>query len=135
VECCLKKNSDQRLSVKELLKHKYVAKSKKTSRLVELTDRYQEWKLTQPDEESIYSSSSDSEHTPPQNTPNWIFETLKEKPNILHSVIYKALGNLLNTDDEQIVLAVSQLKGAFDMAEEQKPGFAEKFLANTLKNL
>jgi len=57
----------------------------------------------------------------------------KKKPQILHSVIYKALGHLLQTDDEKTVVAISDLKKAFDTAEESNPGFAEKICCKRSK--
>jgi serine/threonine-protein kinase 24/25/MST4 len=37
-------STTQRPTVKELLKHKFIAKAKKTSYLVELIDRHRKWK-------------------------------------------------------------------------------------------
>ena len=48
----------QRPTVAELLKHKFIAKAKKTSFLVELIERYRKWKEGGGKDDS---SSSDSE--------------------------------------------------------------------------
>jgi len=135
VRSCLQRNPDDRLSTKELLKHRFITKSKKPSRLVELVDRYYVWKSSQSDE-SVYSSSeSDEDKDQNQMNPQWIFDTLKEKPQVLHSIIYRALGYLLQTENEELVIALDKIKSAFDEAEKRKPGFAEKFIANVLQNL
>lgn len=42
--------SNQRPTIKELLKHKFIAKAKKTSALVEYIDKYRKWKSTHTDE-------------------------------------------------------------------------------------
>lgn len=42
----------QRPTAKELLKHKYIRHSKKTSYLTELIDRYKKWKSEQSRDES-----------------------------------------------------------------------------------
>jgi len=42
--CCA-----QRPSAKDLLKHRFIHRAKKTSFLVELVDRYKHWRVTHPD--------------------------------------------------------------------------------------
>ena len=39
----------QRPSAKDLLKHRFISKGKKTSFLTELVDRYKQWKISHPD--------------------------------------------------------------------------------------
>lgn len=43
VNLCLNKDPENRPTTKELLKHKFIVKSKKTSFLVELIDKYKRW--------------------------------------------------------------------------------------------
>ncbi len=43
VECCLRKESRERPSAKELLRHPFVRKAKKTTYLTELVERYERW--------------------------------------------------------------------------------------------
>lgn len=59
VSLCLKKNPEERPTVKELLKHRFIKGAKKTSGLTDLIDRLARWRLVIGNE----SGSSDEEET------------------------------------------------------------------------
>lgn len=48
VALCLKRDPRERPSARELLKHPYIRRAKKTTYLTELTQRYERWKRTHP---------------------------------------------------------------------------------------
>merc|ERR1712063_78516 len=81
VAACLKKDPDERPTVKELLKHPFIKKAKKTSSLTELVDRLARWKLVVADD----SSDEDDEPTKPaqqtkQDDGGWDFSDDEETP-------------------------------------------------------
>lgn len=54
----------------------------------------------------------------------------------LTSVIYPALGKILQSkSDDETVACLSQLKQAFDKAEEVKPGISRDFVAYMIETL
>jgi len=55
ISICLKKDPEERPTVKELLKHPFIKKAKKTSSLTELVDRLARYKLVVPDTDSTGS--------------------------------------------------------------------------------
>ena len=70
VDLCLKRDPRERPSAKELLKHPFVRRAKKTTYLTELIERYERWQATQGDHDSDSDSEDDrgDSHTPA--TPN-----------------------------------------------------------------
>ncbi|RUS91087.1 hypothetical protein EGW08_001112 [Elysia chlorotica] len=61
VELCLNKDPDNRPSAKELLRHPFIRRAKKTSYLTELIDRFKKWKLDKgPDSDSDSEESGDN---------------------------------------------------------------------------
>jgi len=57
-------------------------------------------------------------------------------PSALHSVIYPALAKLTqNTKDENLLLALNNLKIAFDEAETIQPGITHNFIAQIIETL
>ncbi|EPQ65828.1 BgtA-20994 [Blumeria graminis f. sp. tritici] len=78
VELCLQKDPRKRPSAKELLKHPFVRKAKKTYYLTELIERYERWAVHHKGEE--YDSDDDLEEKAqsiPQNEDLWDFGTIK----------------------------------------------------------
>lgn len=83
VSLCLKKSPEQRLSCKELLKHRFVKTTKKTSNLIELIERYQKWKGGFGDSDRSDSLNNDTINTNPNSldtmqSVRWDFGTVKE---------------------------------------------------------
>jgi len=162
VALCLKKDPEERPTVKELLKHPFVKKAKKTSSLTELVDRLARWKLVVADEtdsdpeeevkkpaatvdDGGWDFSDDEEPAKPAPTP--VATPTKaasapaaaagqQRPSALTSVIYPVLGRLLKTQhDEKAVAALAQLKIAFDNAETAQPGITHQMIAHIIETL
>ena len=122
VALCLKKDPEERPTVKELLKHPFIKKAKKTSSLTELVDRLARWKLvvqddssSDPDDDEKPAAApaaddggwdfSDDEETPaPTPTPTPAKPAAapaqpssngqQQRPSALTSVIYPVLGRV-----------------------------------------
>lgn len=78
VELCLQRDPRDRPSARELLKHPFVRRAKKTSYLTELIERYERWAMTHKGD----ADDSDEEHDQPirVNTENedlWDFGTVR----------------------------------------------------------
>lgn len=72
VELCLNKDPDNRPSAKDLLKHRFIHRAKKTSYLVELVDRYKHWRVTHPDSDDD-ADDSDNEDDDDIMNDTWIY--------------------------------------------------------------
>ncbi len=66
VELCLKRLPQERPSAKDLLKHPFVRKAKKTTYLTELIERYERWQTLHGDQDS--DTESDDSHQPGQSS-------------------------------------------------------------------
>lgn len=165
VALCLKKEPEERPTVKELLKHRFIRGAKKTSSLTELIDRLTRWKIVIGAE----TSSSSPDDKPQKSDKNieeaWDFDDEpKVKPaakpapaptptpahaptqqtapaggarsSALTSVIYPVLGKLLRAqNDDKVVAALAQLKIAFDNAEGACPGITHQMIAHVIETL
>jgi serine/threonine-protein kinase 24/25/MST4 len=78
VELCLQKDPRKRPSAKELLRHPFVRKAKKTSYLTELIERHERWAVLHKNENDD-SGDEREEHplNPPVNEDLWDFGTVR----------------------------------------------------------
>ena len=79
VELCLRRDPKERPSAKELLKHPFVRRAKKTTYLTELIERYERWQAVHGDRES--DSDEDSQGGSPEHDVEdddlWDFGTVR----------------------------------------------------------
>lgn len=78
IELCLQKDPRKRPSARELLKHPFVRKAKKTSYLTELIERYERWAVHQKKDEDFEDDGFQkiNQYTPP-NEDLWDFGTVR----------------------------------------------------------
>lgn len=79
VELCLKRDPRERPTAKELLKHPFIRRAKKTTYLTELIERHERWNAVHPghsSEEENDDRDTESEYTPEQED-LWDFGTVK----------------------------------------------------------
>ena len=80
IEVCLKRDPKERPSAKELLKHPFVRRAKKTTYLTELIERHERWQATQRKGQSEESDDEDRVEQSPQSTHDedlWDFGTVR----------------------------------------------------------
>lgn len=150
VSKCLNKEPAARTDCKTLMKHKLIAKAKKTSNLVDLIDKYRSWV---DNGGHASSSSSDEERGDDGNAdiPEWQFTIAARKPGqvpsfqseksepdlgpnrMLKGVIQPALEKIKaaiqkeSPDRSAASLAlITELSKAFELAEVSKPGLLDK---------
>eukprot|EP00042_Codosiga_hollandica_P019237 m.58846 g.58846 ORF g.58846 m.58846 type:complete len:412 (+) comp49201_c0_seq2:264-1499(+) len=158
VTSCLNKEPVNRPTVKDLLKHKFIAKAKKTSYLTELIDRHRKWKEAGGKDDSSSDDDSDKESHEPLEDPNWEFGTVKATPGQVAAAraaaaadssssasstqTSKALATVLlpslaqikkkmaeNPDAAPAALKIiDELGKAFELAEVSKPGISTKIV-------
>ncbi|XP_014665949.1 PREDICTED: serine/threonine-protein kinase 25-like isoform X2 [Priapulus caudatus] len=87
VDSCLNKEPENRPTAKDLLRHPFIKRSKKTSYLVELIERYKQWKLQGGSNGDDSNSSSDEEDggddLEDEKEP-WSYPTVKGAPKSLN---------------------------------------------------
>lgn len=81
VSLCLNKDPTERMSAKELLRHRFIKTAKKTAILTELIEKHTRWK-EEGGNENDSSDDDDSEGTTrsQNDQPAWIFDTIKTSP-------------------------------------------------------
>ena len=90
VELCLQRDPKERPSAREMLKHPFIRRAKKTSYLTELIERYNRWAVThkQDDEEDLNADDGDHiENRNPVDEDMWDFGTVRlvsDRGNIVH---------------------------------------------------
>lgn len=78
VDLCLQRDPKERPSAKELLKHPFVRKAKKTSYLTELIERHERWAVHHKGEDGDSDDESvDPPQTAPANEDLWDFGTIR----------------------------------------------------------
>ncbi|XP_048246266.1 serine/threonine-protein kinase 26-like isoform X8 [Haliotis rufescens] len=84
VELCLNKDPNNRPSAKELLRHQYMRRARKTGYLVELIDRHKRWKAERANESDSDDDSDDSDNGSDEEVmkEGWIM-TVKEADRTL----------------------------------------------------
>jgi len=144
---CLNKDPAGRPGVKDLMKHKFITKAKKTSNLIDLIDKYRKW-VDNGGHDSDSSSDEERDDDGPMEDPNWEFGTIKGGPSggggaasaaaapaedakdrMLKSVILPALVKIKREQGQQNpdrsasdLATITELSKAFELAETSKPG-------------
>lgn len=80
VELCLKRDPRERPSAKELLKHPFIRRAKKTTYLTELIEKYERWQTVNGGRESGDEDDQDKNEPEPQTTEEddlWDFGTVR----------------------------------------------------------
>ena len=80
VDLCLRRLPSERPTAKELLKHPFVRRAKKTTYLTELIERYERWQASQPEENSDNEEERQGHYdqeSPPVNEDLWDFGTVR----------------------------------------------------------
>ena len=80
VDLCLKRSPHERPTAKELLKHPFVRRAKKTTYLTELIERHERWQAVHGDQNSDDEgddSSEDGQHSTTDNEDLWDFGTVR----------------------------------------------------------
>ncbi|XP_078310232.1 serine/threonine-protein kinase 25-like isoform X10 [Crassostrea virginica] len=104
VELCLNKDPNNRPSAKELLRHPFIRKARKTTYLQELIDRYQRWKQEKGND-SDSDSDSDEDVQENEMEGDWIM-TIKEADKELKE-------QLMNGNDQPP--PISRPKSQYDL--------------------
>ncbi|KAI0393826.1 kinase-like domain-containing protein [Xylariaceae sp. FL0594] len=88
VEACLQRDPRDRPSARDLLKHPFIRKARKTTYLTELIERYQRWSAThKPEDDELYEEGVEAVEDEPVNEDMWDFGTVRmvgERGNIVH---------------------------------------------------
>ena len=80
VDLCLKRSPQERPTAKELLKHPFVRRAKKTTYLTELIERHERWQAVHGDhgsDDESDDSSQESQHSGADNEDLWDFGTVR----------------------------------------------------------
>lgn len=80
VELCLRRLPNERPTAKELLKHPFVRRAKKTTYLTELIERYERWQASHPEDHSDNEDERMGQYdpdSPPMNEDLWDFGTVR----------------------------------------------------------
>lgn len=89
VACCLQRDPRDRPTAKDLLKHPFVRKARKTTYLTELIERYTRWSATHKntDDEDSYDDVAEQVSKEPVNEDMWDFGTVRlvgNQGNLVH---------------------------------------------------
>ncbi|KAI1281188.1 kinase-like domain-containing protein [Xylaria sp. FL0933] len=88
IEACLQRDPKDRPTARELLKHPFIRKAKKTSYLTELIERHQRWSAThKSDDEELFEEGGEAVQEDPVNEDMWDFGTVRmvgERGGLVH---------------------------------------------------
>ncbi|KAI1813387.1 kinase-like domain-containing protein [Poronia punctata] len=88
IEACLQRDPKDRPSARELLKHPFIRKARKTTYLTELIERYQRWSATHKSEDDDpYEEGAELVEERPVNEDMWDFGTVRmvgDRGGIVH---------------------------------------------------
>jgi len=161
VNICLNKEAANRPTAKQLLKHKFVAKAKKPSYLIDLIERYRKWKENGGKADSDSDSDSDDDREDGEMEEfDWEFGTIKSAPkaldtsgngeasqqSVLQSTLLASLREIkskFESDEHKDYVssnlsAIDELMKALELAETSNPGFADTMVTevcNTVSNM
>ena len=84
VERCLRKEPRERPSAKDLLRHPFIRRAKKTTYLTELIERYERWQARYPDKDRDEEDDGPEplQQRSPQNEDLWDFGTIKPSARV-----------------------------------------------------
>ncbi|KAI1203974.1 kinase-like domain-containing protein [Nemania serpens] len=139
IEACLQRDPKDRPSAKELLKHPFIRKAKKTSYLTELIERYQRWSAThKSDDDELDEEVGEAVQQDPVNEDMWDFGTVRivgERGGLVHRPGLNALD-----ESTRNARASRPLEGdygeaprAISPSKVQAFDFAESSVSSTLK--
>jgi len=152
VAACLNKEPGSRPTVKDLLKHPFIKKAKKTSYLLDIVERYKKWKDNGgQDDDSEEGDDDDEKREAPPDVGAWDFGTVKgsmpveklaagSKPasnesRFLAGCILPGLIKIKQAKETEIpdhpasALALfADLAKVFEDAEKKKPGLCESLV-------
>lgn len=118
VSLCLNKDPTERLSARDLLRHKFVKAAKKNAILTELIEKHARWKAEGGDEnDSSDDDESEGSTRSSSDQPAWIFDTIKTSPKT-------------NTDLEKLNDSMNDRK-----LNSPKVGRPERQLSKSLRRL
>ncbi|XP_060594142.1 serine/threonine-protein kinase 26-like isoform X8 [Ruditapes philippinarum] len=89
VELCLNKDPNNRPSAKDLLRHPFIRKARKTSFLQDLIDRYKRWKIERGNvaDSDSDDSNDDVDSGDENDTVTWLLDTVRDNdPNVLEKL-------------------------------------------------
>ncbi|RWA14654.1 hypothetical protein EKO27_g475 [Xylaria grammica] len=139
VEACLQRDPKDRPPAKELLRHPFIRKAKKTTYLTELIERYQRWSATHKlDDDELFEEGGEAVQENPVNEDMWDFGTVRmvgERGGLVHRPGLNALD-----ESTRNVRASRPLEGDYGESPRatspnkvQTHDFAEPSVLSTLK--
>lgn len=130
VAMCLNKDPNDRPTAKELLKHRFITRTaKKNTYLVELIERYKNWKQKcQDDDDSSSGEENDEDGFGSVGTSKWIFPQERKNPFPIEGE------STSNTNDHTPAAELNNTnaahEGVKDKSKEEKP--PSKYLSSVL---
>lgn len=131
VDLCLKRSPQERPTAKELLKHPFIRRAKKTTYLTELIERHERWQAVHGDQDSDDDESDDASQASQQSKADdedlWDFGTVRPAGN-RYAGLKPMNDSAANTRAQN-----SSLSGPFHRSPERKSGENTQTLEDTVK--